>query len=216
MSLHDQIQEHKLRRQYGLHLVHLRPGGKSLEEQDHDDRRDDQAERLTYRIEEVMQSPDPLTGLFSVKLAHRGLGHDDLIDEAITECKRVFGFTDSKVKSASMLAMQKEAERKQRIRDLARSAARRAGMEVEDDDGESLIPRARNAAPVLSGQPATIEELTADQLSMGDSPQDAAKIAQARFSGRFGEGGRFIMKKENSNAGTGTDAGANRGETKAG
>lgn len=204
---HDQVQEHKVIRAFGLHLVGLRPHGISLTEEHHDDRRDDQAERITHRIDEIMKSTDPLTGLFSAKLAHRGIGHDELFDEAITECKKVFGFTDSKVKSASMLAMQKEAERKSRIRELARSAARRAGMEIEEDDGESLIPRPRNAAPVSSGQPATRDELIADQLSMGDSAIDAARIADARLEGRFGESAKFILKtKENINAGTGGSA----------
>lgn len=206
MNAHDQIQEHKVRRQFGLHLVQLRPHGQSLVEESHDDRRDDQAERITHRIEEIMASLDPLTGLFSAKLAHRGLGHDELFDEAITECKKVFGFTESTIKSASMQAMQREAERKSRIRDLARLAARRAGMEIENDDGESLIPKVRNVEPVLSAKPATRDELIADQLSRGDTPVDAARIADARMSGRFGEAGKFIIKENAINAGTGGSA----------
>lgn len=192
-----------LQRPDGIHTVHLRPFGMSLTEEDHDGRRDDQAERITHRVEEIMGSPDPLTGLFQAKMAHKGLGHDELFDEAILECKKVFNFNDVAVKSASMVAMQREQERKQRIREMARSAARRAGMEVEDD-GDSLIPKPRTAAPQLSATPATFDELKSDQIEMGFDAETAAKIAQARLDGKFGPQGRFITKKEKNNAGTDT------------
>lgn len=197
---------HLLSQPHGKHTVHLRPFGMPLTEEDHDFRRDNQAELITHRIEEIMASPDPLTGLFQAKMAHKGLGHDELFDEAILECKKVFNFNDVAVKSASMLAMQREQERKARIREMARSAARRAGMEVEDD-GDSLIPKPRMAVPVLNETPATFDELKADQIAMDFDPETAAKIAQARLDGKFGPQGRFITKKEKSDAGTGTDGG---------
>lgn len=202
-----------LEQPFGMHSVHLRPFGQSLSEEDHDHRRDEQGERVTKRIQEIMDSPDPLTGLFQAKLAHKGTGHDALFDEAIEECKKVFNFDSVAVKSASMIAMQREQERKAKIRESARAAARRAGLEVEDDDPESLIPKPRAVAPKrVAATPAKFDELKADQIDMGFDPETAAKIAQARLEGKFGESGRYITKKENNNAGANTGGTGRTGE----
>lgn len=119
------------------HFIPLRPNGISLTEEHHEQRKDAQALLVENRIQELMAGDDPLPALMASKLAHRGLGFDKFFDEAIEELRHVFGYKDSDIRSASADAFRKEAERRQRIKDAAKGAARRAGLPVEEDE-ESL------------------------------------------------------------------------------
>lgn len=117
-----------------LNSVEHRKNGRSLTDEDHAQRSVDQGERVTERIAEIMAGENPLQNLFQAKLAHRGLGFDLLFDEAISELKTAFNFLPAQIQDASLQAFQLERERKQKIKDAAKGAARRAGLIQEEKE----------------------------------------------------------------------------------
>lgn len=122
-----------------VHLFPLHPHGRSLTEDCHDERSDKQRHLVQKRIEEIMNSDDPLSGIMAAKLAHRATGHESLFDEAIEALREVFKMDDSQIRNASAEAFKREQERRAKLKEQAKAAARRAGLPV-DENLESLAP----------------------------------------------------------------------------